>query len=315
MSLAAILIDYQNMHHFLRGRLQEDASPVDGVMHLLLKLRDQLEDEGLQIVRGYAFADYGGLDDHTRHVQRSLYLHGVEPVYVPGTKHRNTSDLQLAIQAMELRERHPEIETVLLVGGDRDYVPVAKALVARGLEVIHVGFQEHLTPYLLDHTAGGRFLDAAELLPEGSVLADDEIGAPVEVTDFEEISAIPHDVAYQALEVTEEFFGQYDEIYLTPLLRRLSDEIGEVGNHDPKTLVADLEKCGAARLERRRGMPYDYTVLLLNDDHPDVQEARASLSENGYENTGYASDKEADGRNAFDTRGDGVDDEAPVYEA
>ncbi len=41
--------------------------------------------------------------------------------------------------------------------------------------------------------------------------------------------------------------------------------------------MADLEECGAARLERRRGMPYDYTVLLVNAEHPAVQEVREEV--------------------------------------
>ena len=41
--------------------------------------------------------------------------------------------------------------------------------------------------------------------------------------------------------------------------------------------MADLEECGAVRLERRKGMPYDYTVLLVNNDHPAVQEVREDV--------------------------------------
>ncbi|MDT0630652.1 NYN domain-containing protein [Rubrivirga sp. S365] len=276
---AAILIDYQNLHHYLKGRLDDrrTGSTADLASALLKALRERLAGEGLRLARGRAYADFGGLDDHSRHVQRSLYLHGVEPVYVPATMHRNTTDLQLAVDAVEMRDRHPEVETVVLLSGDRDYAPVVSALVAAGRRVVVIGFQEHLSPYLLEHTEGGAFLDAADLLPSDALAPEVEVGAPIQTTEFVAVQDPAYEIDYDAIETIEKFFGQYEEIYLTPLLRRLSDEIGEVDGHDPKSLVADLEECGAARLERRRGMPYDYTVLLLNGDHPAVVEVREEV--------------------------------------
>lgn len=298
MTLAALLIDYQNLHHFLKNRLGDTSSPIDGTTHLVRALRERLADEDISIARGCAYADFGGLDDHTRHVQRTLYLHGIIPVYVPDTMHRNSTDLQLSVDAVELRNRYTEIETFVLLGGDRDYAPVTQALLSGGKHVYHVGFREHLSPHLLEHTEGGIFIDAAELLPEGTIITDDQVGEPIETTEFTEITEIENDVVYDALQVTHDFFGQYDEIYLTPLLRRLSDELGTVPGYDPKSLVSSLEDCGAARLERRRGMPYDYTVLILNEDHPDVIEVQES-SDQAIEEDGF----------------DGVfDDEPEAYE-
>ena len=277
---AAALVDYQNLHHYLKGRLGAEprtGSTADLAGHLLKALRDRLGADDTRLVRGRAYADFGGLDDHTRHVQRSLYLHGIEPVYVPATMHRNTTDLQLAVDAVEMRDRHPEVGTFVLLSGDRDYAPVVTALLASGRRVIVAGFKEHLSPYLLEHTDGGEFLDANELLPQGSLQPEVEVGSAIQTTEFAEVQDPAYEIDYDALEVIEKFFGQYEEIYLTPLLRRLSDEIGEVDNHDPKSLVSDLEECGAARLERRKGMPYDYTVLLVNPEHPAVVEVREEI--------------------------------------
>lgn len=274
---AAVLVDYQNLHHYLKGRLGRDGSSADLAGHLFKALRDRLAADGTRLVRGRAYADFGGLDDHTRHVQRTLYLHAIEPVYVPATMHRNTTDLQLAVDAVEMRDRHPEIATYVLLAGDRDYAPVVTALLAQNKRVLVVGFKEHLSPYLLEHTDAGEFVDANDLLPSDSLPPEAEVGTPIQTTEFEESQDPQYEIDYDALEVIEKFFGQYEEIYLTPLLRRLSDEIGEVDGHDPKSLVADLEECGAVRLERRKGMPYDYTVLLVNGDHPAVKEVREEI--------------------------------------
>ena len=274
---AAVLVDYQNLHHYLKGRIGRDGSTADLAGHLFKALRDRLAADDTRLVRGRAYADFGGLDDHTRHVQRSLYLHAIEPVYVPATMHRNTTDLQLAVDAIEMRDRHPEVTIFVLLAGDRDYAPVVTALLAHGRRVMVVGFKEHLSPYLLEHTDAGEFVDAAELLPANALVPEVEVGTAIQTTEFSAIQDPAYEIDYDALEVVEKFFGQYEEIYLTPLLRRLSDEIGEVEGHDPKSLVADLEECGAVRLERRKGMPYDYTVLLVNGEHPAVIEVREEI--------------------------------------
>ena len=274
---AAALVDYQNLHHYLKGRMGGAGSTADVAGLLLRALRDRLAAEDTRLVRGRAYADFGGLDDHTRHVQRTLYLHAIEPVYVPATVHRNTTDLQLAVDAVEMRQRHPEVDTFVLVAGDRDYAPVVTALLAHGRRVLVVGFREHLSPHLLEHTDGGEFLDAAELVPEDALPDEVEVGTAIQTTEFAPVQDPSYEIDYDALETVEKFFGQYEEIYLTPLLRRLSEEIGEVEGHDPKSLVADLEECGAVRLERRKGMPYDYTVLLVNGEHPAVVEVREEV--------------------------------------
>ena len=274
---AAVLVDYQSLHHFLKGRVEGTGSTADLAGLLFTALREHLAESGDRIVRGRAYADFGALDDHARHVQRLLYLHGIEPVFVPATTHRNTTDLQLAVDAVGMVHAYPEVGLFVLVAGDRDYVPVVQALVAAGRRVVVVGFREHLSPHLLDHTRGGRFVDAAGLLPLGTLGAVPEAGTAVSVTTFQPVQDPTHEIDYDALEVIERHFGHYDEIYLTPLLRRLSEEIGDREGHDPKSLVADLEECGAVRLERRRGMPYDYTVLIVNAEHPAVVEIREEV--------------------------------------
>lgn len=126
---------------------------------------------------------------------------------------------------------------------------------------------------------------------------------------------ITNPIARRTIEITEEHFGQYKEVYLTPLLRKLSDVLGE--EHDPKSLVSELEAAGAVRLEKRDGYPYDYTVLIMNEDHPDVQQiqddyySRGSSYSNG-SNYSQSSSSHYDDYNEsreYDDYGDDYDDE------
>lgn len=298
-SRAAVLIDYQNLYYYLKNRLQGHQSPGDHILNLLDTLRERLADEGHPVAVGHAYADFSGLDDHSRHVQRALYLLGINPCFVPSTMHRNTTDLQLCIDALGLVEQQPDVRTVVLVSGDRDYVPLVQALQRRGREVVMVSFREHLSARLFDNVEAGLFMDAEELMTDEAraLLQEDHHanGQPEETTEFAEVAECPYPIDYEALRVIEEYFGQYDEVYLTPLLRKLSEELGDIEDHDPKSLIGDLEDCGACRLERRKGMPYDYTVLIVNREHPAVIEVQDEMNgdyDDEDDENGYAEDED-----------------------
>lgn len=315
---AAVLLDYQNLHHYLKSRLPAQIAPGDAAVEMLAALRERLAGDSVRLATGYAYADFGGLDEHVRHVQRALYLHGIQPVYVPSTMHRNTTDLQLALDAMALRDGQPDLEAFVLISGDRDYVPVVQALQGAGRRVYMVAFRDHLSAHLLEYTRSGAFIDAETLLGEtarASLVgngAAPSAQAAEERGSFNEPQELPYDIDMDALVILERNFGQYEEVYLTPLLRKLSEELGEIEGHDPKSLVADLEACGAVRLERRKGMPYDYTVLLVNRAHPAAVEAREEVRGPGYdegEDDEEPYDEYEDGEDYDEDEGDDVEDD------
>jgi uncharacterized LabA/DUF88 family protein len=278
---SALLIDYQNLYYYLKGRFDEP-NPGDHLIDLLQNVRGYFADEGTPVAVARAYADFSGLDEHARHVQRALYLLGVEPVFVPSTMHRNTTDLQLAIDGLELHEARPDLETVVIVSGDRDYVPLVQALQRRGKDVVLVAFREHLSARLFEFVEAGDHLDATQFLTDDArqrIHEDPHAEEKPELkTQFNDVRDLPYPIDAEALRVIETYFGQYDEVYLTPLLRKLSETLGDIEDHDPKSLIGDLEECGAVKLERRRGMPYDYTVLLVNRQHPAVLEVKAEIA-------------------------------------
>jgi hypothetical protein len=54
-------------------------------------------------------------------------------------------------------------------------------------------------------------------------------------------------------------------------------------------VINKLEDAGAVWLEKRRGFPYDYTVLLVDSEHPDVRQIQEELANRspGDYNRGY----------------------------
>jgi len=250
---------------------------------------------GARVQLGRAYADFSALDGGDD-LQRDLYGLGIDPVFVG----RGSADLTLAMDAAELLATG-DVGVLVVVTGSRSYAPLVRRARRMGRRVVVIAADaghdtDHDTYTLADlsgdaprereRTGGG--IERAPRPPREGITY-----VPVQSTS-----------ALRALEVIEEFFGQYDEVYLTPLLRKLTEEM-EDDNADPKALVSDLEGHGAVYLERRPGRPHDYTVLLVDGQHPDVVRVRA-LFEDEYDDEPSDDDRDANGTVAHDTA-------APAY--
>lgn len=289
---AAIFIDYDNLYHTLRNQSSRGGSAADYTFEIFNEVRRYLEEgDDTPTIFARAFADFvrlsdgGGLD-----VQDRLYREGIDPVFTPTNAQSNASELKLCIDAVTVLNQQTEVRTIVIITGDRSYVPLVRSVRSTGRRILVAAVNPPApgsTPSLGEDDA---YLDARNLLSQSSREDLTSGGASTRSTTRRSqtrrsresrrgrtrerpptrFRSIDNPMARRTVEITEQHFGQYEEVYLTPLLRKLSDVLGE--QHDPKSLVSELEAAGAVRLEKRDGYPYDYTVLILNQDHPDVQE-------------------------------------------
>jgi hypothetical protein len=66
------------------------------------------------------------------------------------------------------------------------------------------------------------------------------------------------------------------EIWASPFLRRLTDVLPELPDWERRQLLSHLRDAGALRLEKREGEPHAFSVIIINYQHPDVQELNPS---------------------------------------
>ena len=279
---AAVFVDYENLFSHLYSRTGPRARPDELISELLDELRRYLFEEArTQTTMITAYADFSEMHGGGQHIQRGLYLHGIEPRFVPASLQRNAAEIQLVVDAVEVLYNRQDIRTVVIVTGDRPYLPVVQQLKRHGCRAVIATFMPPPSTDQLPYVEDDVFLNAHSLLSEGSrrslastsavrrssaaPSASYPTGRPHPV-EYREIS---HSGALRALDVIDEHFGQYEEIYLTPLLRKLTELLGDE-RYEPKTLISELEDAGAVWLEKRRGFPYDYTVLIIDTEHPDV---------------------------------------------
>jgi len=294
-SYAAVFVDFENVYYFLKNHFHDPPDLNDYVLALVRKLRDDLAARGLDCLVLNAYADFERLATAP---QGGLYLMGVSTRNVLGTHHKNAADMQLCIDAMEVLYTRPDIGTFVLVAGDRDYIPLLQHLRRQARQVLVAGFREATSGDLLQNLGLQHFLDARELLPPAilALLEARRNGrpaapaaaapapvAPTATPDAEAAPAFdpvhplagPDELACLAFMVAElQRLSQHrlvHELWLTPFLRRLTDEFPALPEYERRDLINALRTAGALRIEKREGEQHPFSVIVLNPEHPDVR--------------------------------------------
>ena len=254
---AAVFVDYDNLLDCLRQRTHRTEQAHELVVEMLDELRHYLQElTGTRTAVMSVYADFAALRSDAEHVRKSLYA--------PASQ-ANAAELQLCVEAMDVLHNRPDVRSFVVLAGDRTYIPLVQQFRRFGCHAFVAALD---LPEAQDGTEheDDFFLDARNLLSDESQEHLQEDASPYAAPERSSVEYldVPYEDARRTLEIIEEHFGQYDEVYLTPLLRKLSELLGPYA--DPKTIISDLEDCGAVWLEKRRGTPYDYTVLLVDDE-------------------------------------------------
>ena len=294
-SYAAVFVDFENVYYFLKNHFHDPPDLNDYVLALVRKLRDDLAARGLDCLVLNAYADFERLATAP---QGGLYLMGVSTRNVLGTHHKNAADMQLCIDAMEVLYTRPDIGTFVLVAGDRDYIPLLQHLRRQARQVLVAGFREATSGDLLQNLGPQHFLDARELLPPATLALLEArrngrpaapaaaAPAPVALTATPDAEAAPafdpvrplagsNELACLAFMAAElQRLSQHrlvHELWLTPFLRRLTDEFPALPEYERRDLINALRTAGALRIEKREGEQHPFSVIVLNPEHPDVR--------------------------------------------
>jgi hypothetical protein len=279
---AAMFIDYENLYTILQSQSERNRSTSEYAEEIFEEVRRYLQEgDDTPTIFGRAYGAFDTLlDEGDAQVPSALHRRGIEPVHVPTGMQNNTAEVRLTIDLTHFLSRRSDVQTMVIVTGNRPYLPLVRWIREQGCRPLVAAVNPPQTADTPSFVEDSKYLDARNLLSQDS-REDLLANAPTSGAAYtraqtpespppQQYQTLSNPAARRAIEITEEHFGQYDEVYLTPLLRKLSDIMGE--EHDPKSLVSELEAAGAARLEKRNGYPYNYTVLIVNDDHPDVQE-------------------------------------------
>lgn len=283
-----MFVDYDNLYTILKSQSDQRRSARTYAEEIFEEVRRYLkEGDDTPTIFGRAYGAFDTLlDDEDAQVPSALHRRGIEPVHVPKDMQGNTSEVRLTLDLAQFLTQRSDVQTLVIVTGNRPYLPLVRWIREQGCRPLVAAVNPPQTADTPSFIEDSKYLDARNLLSQES-REDLLSNAPSSGAAYtqaqtpespppQKFQSLDNAAARRAVEITEEYFGQYDEVYLTPLLRKLSDLMGP--DQDPKSLVSELEAAGAARLEKRNGYPYNYTVLIVNDDHPDVQSIQKTVT-------------------------------------
>jgi uncharacterized protein (TIGR00288 family) len=131
----AVFIDFENLALGLR----------DGSSFDIGRILDRLLEKGKVIVK-IAYADWHRFRTHTN----ALHESGIELIEIPkrSATGKNSADIRLVVDAMDLSWSKEHIDTFVIVSGDSDFSPLVAKLKENGRHVIGMGMKASTSPLL-----------------------------------------------------------------------------------------------------------------------------------------------------------------------
>ena len=172
---------------------------------------------------------------------------------------KNGSDIRMSIDIIQDLVQSAHIDTVVLIGGDSDYIAVSQKVRQMGKQIIGIGLQETTSRFFV--TSCNEFKFYSSLLVRSSAHqpeADEEAGA-----DLDEAKTLLR----KAIQTLTDSSGGNTVVKaaIKPMLVRLDPTFDE-GNYGFKTFSKLMEACGdIIRMEKGE---FDIMVSLRNGAEP-----------------------------------------------
>jgi len=302
-----ILVDFENFYYYFKNNYPTLADPQECVLDAIRGLREYLRNElKIEPLILNAYADFERIGPAAQ--LGALYLLGANTRNVLGTEHKNAADMQLCIDALEVLYTRPDIQTFVFMAGDRDYIPVIQHLRRQGRRVVVVGFKDSTSGDLRQIIGEHSLIDPQTLLPAtrqqslrmlrkpafltsgpAAKPKESEPGTPqtppvatmaTTSNTFLPVRALTDENALRCLRflLEDAKYHNTHEVWLTPFLRRLAENMNELAEPERRALLNDLQDDGCIRVEKRNADPYPYSVVVFNYNHPDVQNLGKTLA-------------------------------------
>src|SRR5258708_1753786 len=135
----AIFIDFENLALGFQGR--RDRFDIERVL-------ERLVEKG-KVVAKKAYADWSRFSTYTA----PLHEAAIELIEIPrrAQSGKNSADIRLCVDAMDLAYSKDHIDTFVVVSGDSDFSPLVSKLKELGKHVIGLGMQDSTSDLLRDN--------------------------------------------------------------------------------------------------------------------------------------------------------------------
>jgi len=167
---AAVFVDFENLYLSLKSRSDSGGGRTRELsLQILEGMLARLRSKGHPMVIGRSYAafdTYPGAE-----VAHDLALMGLDPQYVLiSHSGKNSADVQLALDVARVVFRRADIELIVIVSGDRDFIPLARQVLEEGRELRIVSIPDTTSGDLRERVGEERFVNALELIQSADVV-------------------------------------------------------------------------------------------------------------------------------------------------
>lgn len=142
----AVFIDFENLALGLRSRTASGRkrTTANGTVDMK-RILERLVEKG-KIVAKRAYADWSRFESY----RGPLHELGIELTEIPerGMTGKNSADIRLVVDAMELSYAKEHIDTFAIISGDSDFTPLVLRLKENGKSVVGIGMRDSTSDLL-----------------------------------------------------------------------------------------------------------------------------------------------------------------------
>ena len=225
------------------------------------------------VMSSKAYADWTA--SLLRPVLGDFRANAIELVQLPTSmaikEHKNTADIQLAVDAIEMVFSPVRPDTIVIVGGDRDYVPLVQKLKRYGVFVMGIGVESGVSKVLIE--ACDSFVYYDDIVPPAREEAD-----PVSSPD----PADSYSLLRRAVEALHRDGRACTGASVHEMMKRLSPAFDLIRYKTTlKALAQAAQEAGYVRLTENPGS--DFTLDVVSSPvTPAIQEPESTKREYDY---------------------------------
>jgi len=151
----AVFVDFENIALGFESRSRERRPKRFDIDKIL----DRLLEKGKIIVKK-SYADWSRFPEY----KQELHEAAIELIEIPKRSKtgKNSADIRLCVDAMDLSYAKPHIDTFVIVSGDSDFSPLVSKLKENGKHVIGIGMRDSTSNLLADNCDEFIFYESLE---------------------------------------------------------------------------------------------------------------------------------------------------------
>lgn len=275
-SFSAAFIDFENFYYSLtdlRSMTYERANEVS--ISMIDTALNRLKDEAGDFIIKQAFADWEELPEAKKELQKM----GIRVEDVLSTAHKNSADIEMSLSIQDVVLTRPDIQTILILAGDRDYMPIALRTREMGRKLLLAGLKESLSGDL-KKMVGKEYYYYVD--PENySVYKEDQSHGnrtqTGEESQIKELTIEQLKTAQACIEAYDEYRPKYGSVKLGAfLVDRLAKALPNLDHMKRKEVLTSITEIGMIDIAQRRSFLGDefFAVFTVNEENELIKKIR-----------------------------------------